>query len=316
MSGAGRTQEQLVQELARVRQRLADLESVERERKQAQDLLHQCAADLEARNRDLDDVARYVISEFKSPLGIVVGFAELLETEFETLSEQELRYCANIIAENGRKIGKMINGLLLLASSHRLLFDNVWYAAYLAAMGEKSFPQWALEWEKDIVEAYRFTCLPASAAPLIVRVWRTSNAPPSFQAVAKFGSWQTGYSDENNPDQQETEWSLTAKEWGDLVAAIEGSQFWADSSALEQLGWSRMVGGGGGEEWIFEGWRDGQHKIRTIWNPDEKRAPAAHTLGRTFVKFLPDWFALEMARLWAVDAHFRDDLDLSALLNQ
>jgi len=74
------------------------------------------------------------------------------------------------------------------------------------------------------------------------------------------------------------------------------------------------------EKWIFEGWRKGQHKVRTVWSPDEEKAFAVHALGRSFVKSLPGWFALEMARAWIADfkpeAHPRvgDKISLGSLL--
>ena len=314
MGDENKTMEQLVQELIGMRQRIAALEAKHR---RTEELLRQCTDNLKARNQDLDDVASYVISEFRSPLGMIVGFAELLDQESTTLSEEELRYCARTITESGRKMSKMVNGLLLLANSHRL-FDNVWYAAYLAVLGEMSLSQWALE--KDVPEVYRFTCLPVSAAPLVVRAWRSEDETRRFQAVAKLGD-HAGHDGETSPAWQEAEWALTAEEWNGLLDAVEGSEFWADSSSLEQLGWSRMVGVGG-EEWIFEGRRGGQHKVRTVWNPDEERAHAAHALGRSFVKSLPDWFALEMAQAWTVDSRpgmrsrSKGRIDLDALLRE
>jgi len=263
-----------------------------------QESLRQCTGELQARNQDLDDVARYVVSEFKGPLGMLVGFAELLEEGYATLSEEERRYCIRMIKQSGHRMGKMVNALLLLANSRRL-FDNVWYAAYLATMGEMSLSRWAIEEEKDVSEAYRFTCLPASSAPLVIRLWRVGGQTPSFQAVAKLGSVDDAV--EGNPIPQEVKWTLTVGEWSDLLVAVEGSEFWSDDSSLEQLGWSRMVGNGG-EEWIFEGWRDAQHKVRMVWNPSEEKSYAAYTLGRLFIEFLPEWFALEMARSWTVNS--------------
>ena len=121
------------------------------------------------------------------------------------------------------------------------------------------------------------------------------------QAVAKLGSDRADDEDETGLAPQKADWTLTTEEWENLLANVEESRFWADDSSLEQLGWLRVVGRGG-EEWIFEGWRDGQHSVRTVWNPDEERAYAAYALGRSFVKSLPDWFALEMARLWTADS--------------
>jgi hypothetical protein len=282
-----KTKEQLLKEVARTRESL-----------------RQCTAALQARNQDLDDLARYVVSEFRSPLGMIIGYAELLEEEYATLPEEELRHSIYAIKQSGHKLSEMANVLLLLANSRRL-FDNVWYAAYLATMGETSLSEWAEEKGEIVREAYRFTCLPAFFAPLIIRAWATGGETPHFQAIAKLGSAWADFEDEDTDEpvsaSQEAAWTLAAETWDCLVAAVEESRFWSDDSSLEQLGWLKMVGTGG-EEWIFEGWRDGTYKARTVWSPDEERAHAAYTLGQSFVKCLPGWFTLEMARSWALDS--------------
>jgi hypothetical protein len=223
-----------------------------------------------------------------------------LEEEHAALSEEELRHCIRTIKQSGRKMGEMVNALLLLANSRRL-FDNVWYAAYLAALGETSLSQWALEEGKNISEVHRFTCLPASLVPLVVRVWRAEGETVRFQALAKLGGDQAGPESETDLASQKAQWTLTTEEWDSLLAAIEESRFWTDSSSLEQLNWSRMVGTGG-EEWIFESWRHGQYKARAVLNPGEEKGRAAYALGRSFLGLLPGWFALEIARFWAADS--------------
>jgi len=288
MGDQGKLQEHLIREVASL-----------------QDSLRRCSTALQACSQDLDDVAHYVVSEFKGPLGTIVGFAELLEEECTTLSDEEIRRGLRVIRESGRKLNEMVNVLLLLANSHRL-FDNVWHAAYLATMGETALPQWACE--EGIPEAYRFTCLPVSSVPLVMRVWRAGDGVPDFHAVAKFrgGSQDHGPESEVSSPLRETRWSLTAEQWAGLLSAIEESQFWTEPPVLEPLGWSRMVGTGG-EEWIFEGWRDGQSKVRAVLNPDEEKEPAAYGLGRSFINILPGWFALEVTRFWAANSWVRVD---------
>jgi hypothetical protein len=282
MEDQDKTKEQLINELASLRKSL-----------------RHCTTELQARNRDLDDVARYLLSEFKSPLGLIIGFADLLEEGHATLSEGEMRHCICAIKRSGRRMNEMVNALLLLANSRRL-FDNVWHAAYLSAMGEASLSQWVDE-EKNVTEVYRFTCLPASLVPLIVRAWRTEGETVDFQVLAKLGGDQVDAESEIHPTLQEAQKTLAAREWTRLVDVVEGSGFWSDASSLEQLNWSRMVGTGG-EEWIFEGWRDGQYKARAVWNPGEEEGRAAYALGRSFIGLLPGWFALEIARFWAADS--------------
>ena len=171
MKDEKKTKEQLIDELGSLRESLRE-----------------CTAALQARTQDLDDVAHYVVSEFKRPLGLIIGLAEVLEEDWDALSDEEVQHCIQAIKQGGHKMSKMVNALLLLANSRRL-FDNVWYSAYLAAMDEPSFPRWVQNEDQTVREAYRFTCLPTFSAPFIVRVWETGSGSASFQAVAKFGSW-------------------------------------------------------------------------------------------------------------------------------
>ncbi len=295
-----KTKEQLISELASLRESL-----------------HGCTDALRARTQDLDDVAHYVVSEFKRPLGLVIGLAEVLEAEHGTLPQDEIRQSIKTIKESGHRMGRMVNALLLLANSRRL-FDNVWYSAYLAAMEEPILSQWAQDEADGIGEAYRFTCLPAFSAPFIVRVWESGDRTTRLRAVAKFGS------DLEDDDRvgvlpQQAEWSLDEDEWHSLLRVVEESEFWTDATTLERMGWLRMVGTDS-EEWVFEGWRAGQHRVRMAWSPDGQKTPAVYALGKSFVKLLPAEFALTMARLWAADfepdthSRFREIAGLSSLL--
>ena len=105
----------------------------------------------------------------------------------------------------------------------------------------------------------------------------------------------------------------------DPYDVFEENEFWTASSSLEQLDWLRMVGADG-EEWIFEGWRNGQYIALAAWSPDEEISRAAYALDRLFVKFLPEQFALEVTRAWAVDfgpevtPRFGEIVDLGAIL--
>ena len=205
MRDEDKSKEQLITELVKIRQRMAELETLETEHRRTEELLRQCTAALRARNQDLDDVARYVVSELKNPLGFIIGFAELLEEDYAALSDKELRHCIRMIKQNGHKMNEMVGALLLLANSHRL-FDNVWHAAYLAAMGEASLSQWAQEQGEngDVKETYRFTCLPTFAPALVIRVWMTGGETPRFRAIAKLGSDQGGYEEyEDKPSQRQ-----------------------------------------------------------------------------------------------------------------
>ncbi len=70
---------------------------------------------LRKRNEALDAFARIVAHDLKNPLQMIVGFAEMLENYGETLPPEELRRSLATIAKNARKMGHIINELLLLA---------------------------------------------------------------------------------------------------------------------------------------------------------------------------------------------------------
>ncbi len=72
-------------------------------------------AELRERNEALDAFARIVAHDLKNPLQMIVGFAEMLENYGETLSADERRHSLSAIAKNARKMGHIINELLLLA---------------------------------------------------------------------------------------------------------------------------------------------------------------------------------------------------------
>ena len=81
--------------------------------------LRQNAAELEARNRDLDAFAHTVAHDLKSPLATIVSFCEAL-TDFVVAPEEELASYLNLIGRNGRKLSNIVDELLLLASVHRM----------------------------------------------------------------------------------------------------------------------------------------------------------------------------------------------------
>ncbi|HNT75669.1 MAG TPA: GAF domain-containing sensor histidine kinase [Anaerolineae bacterium] len=77
--------------------------------------LRKRTAELQARNEELDAFAHAAAHDLQNPLGRIVGFAEVLEQTFETLSPTDLQHYLELIARNGRKMGKIIDALLLLA---------------------------------------------------------------------------------------------------------------------------------------------------------------------------------------------------------
>jgi signal transduction histidine kinase/DNA-binding response OmpR family regulator len=87
--------------------------------------LRRQTAELQARNEDLNAFAHTVAHDLKTPLGVIIGYADvLLEGCTSTLREaldldedksENVRYYLQAIARNGRKMGNIIEELLLLA---------------------------------------------------------------------------------------------------------------------------------------------------------------------------------------------------------
>ncbi|MCB2203319.1 PAS domain S-box protein [bacterium] len=86
------------------------------ERKVAELLLEEQNRELKERNQELDTYTHSVAHDLKNPLSLILGYAEMVQTEGEELDVEEIReYMGNILF-NGRKMISIINALLLLAS--------------------------------------------------------------------------------------------------------------------------------------------------------------------------------------------------------
>jgi PAS domain S-box-containing protein len=90
------------------------------ERKRAEEALRQYAAELEARNEELDAFAHTVAHDLKGPLGNVTGFAELLVQDYAAFTTEQLVDCLQAIVQSGDKMTKIINSLLLLSSVRKM----------------------------------------------------------------------------------------------------------------------------------------------------------------------------------------------------
>lgn len=77
--------------------------------------LRRLNADLQARNAELDAFAQTVAHDLKSPLGIIIGRAELLDMSYDEFPEESRRQMVRAMARNARKMSNIVDGLLLLA---------------------------------------------------------------------------------------------------------------------------------------------------------------------------------------------------------
>jgi PAS domain S-box-containing protein len=93
------------------------------ERKQAEESLRQYAAELEARNEELDAFAHTAAHDLKNPLGLLIGYADILAMDYGDLTPEDIEKYIQAIARNGRRMGRIIDELLLLASVRQAEVD-------------------------------------------------------------------------------------------------------------------------------------------------------------------------------------------------
>lgn len=86
-----------------------------RARKQAEIDLQQYAADLALRNAELQAFAHMVAHDLKSPLAVIIGYADLLQQSTSHMDDQDVLTCLDSIARMGRKMADIVDALLLLA---------------------------------------------------------------------------------------------------------------------------------------------------------------------------------------------------------
>jgi PAS domain S-box-containing protein len=90
------------------------------ERMQAQEALSLHATELQARNEELDAFAHTVAHDLKNPVNLIVGFSEVLRTDYATMEDEELQHYLQIVARSGLKISSIIDELLLLAGVRQM----------------------------------------------------------------------------------------------------------------------------------------------------------------------------------------------------
>lgn len=95
---------------------LAERRQLERALRQSERAAHQRAEDLAARNAELDAFAHTVAHDLKAPLSLLLGYTSFIEAGEVTGDETQLHACIHAIGESARKMGSIIDELLLLAS--------------------------------------------------------------------------------------------------------------------------------------------------------------------------------------------------------
>ena len=85
------------------------------ERKEAEESLRQANLELQARNEELDAFGHTVAHDLRSPLSIVIGYANTIADYVDTLSREELQQSARALLKIGLKMDNIIDELMLLA---------------------------------------------------------------------------------------------------------------------------------------------------------------------------------------------------------
>ncbi|HRF97337.1 MAG TPA: histidine kinase dimerization/phospho-acceptor domain-containing protein, partial [Aggregatilineales bacterium] len=75
----------------------------------------QQAAELLARNEELDAFAYTVAHDLKNPIASMMGFASLMQNYYRKMDEEKILEYLGLIMESGYKLKDIINALLLLA---------------------------------------------------------------------------------------------------------------------------------------------------------------------------------------------------------
>jgi len=84
--------------------------------KAVESTLRERSAELQARNQDLDAFARTVAHDLKGPLVGIIGYAETARRFSRALPMEQIEDSLDTIVEGGRKLDRIIEELLLLAS--------------------------------------------------------------------------------------------------------------------------------------------------------------------------------------------------------
>jgi PAS domain S-box-containing protein len=85
------------------------------ERERAEEALRQQALELEARNAEMDAFAHTVAHDLKNPLGLVIGYTDILNKYYKSMQDEEREKCLADVVRTAHKMNNIIEELLLLS---------------------------------------------------------------------------------------------------------------------------------------------------------------------------------------------------------
>lgn len=108
------------------------------ERMEMETVRQQLTEELQARNRELEAYAYTVAHDLKGPLGLILGYAELLHDVGLTLDAKTFALATEQIVHSSKRLARIIHELLLLAMMRRedLRFEPLDMARILAELEE------------------------------------------------------------------------------------------------------------------------------------------------------------------------------------
>jgi len=105
---------------ASAQQELAERKLAEAALRESESVLRQRAEDLVARNAELDAFAHTVAHDLKTPLSLLTGYTSFMEAPDVARKPEDMAMCIRAVGQSARKMGSIIDELLLLASVRKV----------------------------------------------------------------------------------------------------------------------------------------------------------------------------------------------------
>ncbi len=80
-------------------------------------------SDLQMQNAELDAFAHTVAHDLKGPMTMVLGYSDMLESDLDAMSPDEIKQISQSVARNSRKMDSIIKEILLLSSVRKQAVD-------------------------------------------------------------------------------------------------------------------------------------------------------------------------------------------------